>query len=545
MSDRADEDTEVAEDTDIAEVAIVGCGPVGATLAALLAPFVEHVDVFERSTTVFPLPRAAHLDHEVMRVFDAAGVAEAVLPATTPVRGMHFLERRGGAKLFGFDAPDGPTRYGWPAGLMFYQPELEAALRRPSEQCPWVHVHLGHDVEAVVDRGDHVELAVRDLASGESAVHRARYVVGCDGARSTVRRAAGIAFTDLGFDEPWLVLDVELLHDDLDLPEVVQQVCDPARPATFVPMPGDRRRWEFMLLPDEDPAEMERPEVFRRLLSEWVDPDAVEVIRSAVYRFHALVASPWRQGRLLLAGDAAHQMPPFLGQGMCAGVRDAASLAWRLHWVLHDLAGDQLLDTYETERSPHVRSIIDLAVAMGSIICTLDPEVAAARNQQFRDHPELAPSGEPGELLPPLGPGVLQLDEAGAVVPPAGTCFINPRFDETRAYRHGPFDPYDGEPLDRRMPCNFTVLTRSGAPDWSIVWAEGEDDADGFPPRLRAGGWSPPFAEPAVDAWLDEHGAAAVILRPDHYVWGIARSVDELPALVDQLARQLGAPAPS
>lgn len=519
MSDRAD--------AEVAEVAIVGFGPVGATLAALLAPHLEHVEVFERSTTVFPLPRAAHLDHEVMRVFDDAGAASAVLPATTPVKGMHFLERRDGPELFGFDAPDGPTRFGWPSGLMFYQPELEVALRRPSERCPWVHVHLGHDVEAVVDRGDHVELTVRDLASDEVAVHRARYVVGCDGARSTVRRAAGIAFTDLGFDEPWLVLDVELLRDDLDLPEVVQQVCDPARPATFVPMPGNRRRWEFMLLPDEDPAEMERPEVFRRLLGDWVDPDAVEVIRSAVYRFHALVASPWRQGRLLLAGDAAHQMPPFLGQGMCAGVRDAANLAWRLHSVLEGRAGDGLLDSYETERAPHVRSIIDLAVTMGSIICTLDPEVAAARNQQFRDHPELAPQGEPGELLPPLGPGVLQQDEHGAVVPPAGTCFINPRDD----------DPFE-TPLDRRTR-GFTVLTRRGAPDWSITW---DEDVAGGPPRLRPGGWSPPFADAAVDSWLDEHAAAAVILRPDHYVWGIARSVDELPALVDQLADQLGAP---
>jgi len=518
----------------IAEVAIVGFGPVGATLAALLAPFVEHVEVFERSTTVFPLPRAAHLDHEVMRVFDDAGVAEAVLPATTPVKGMHFLERRGGRRLFGFDAPDGPTRYGWPAGLMFYQPELEVALRRPSEQCPRVHLHLGHDVEAVVDRGEHVELTVRDLTSGELAVHRARYVVGCDGARSTVRKAAGIAFTDLGFDEPWLVLDVELRRDGLDLPDVVQQICDPARPATFVPMPGHRRRWEFMLLPDEDPAEMERPEVFRRLLGEWVDPDAVEVIRSAVYRFHALVASPWRHGRLLLAGDAAHQMPPFLGQGMCAGVRDAASLAWRLRCVLDGLAGDDhLLDSYETERAPHVRSIIDLAVSMGSIICTLDPDVAAARNQQFRDHPGLAPKGEPGELLPPLGPGVLQLDEAGAVVPPAGTCFINPRLDDV------------WETALDELVRDFVILTRADEPSWSIAWG---DDESG-PPVLRQvppaspsidAGHRVAFAE--VDAWLDEHGAAAVILRPDHYVWGIARSLDELPALVDQLGAQIGAP---
>lgn len=522
------EGTEGTEGAGVAEVAVVGFGPVGATLTALLAPFLAHIEVFERSTTVFPLPRAAHLDHEVMRVFADAGVADEVLPATTPVRGMHFLERRDGHKLFGFDAPDGPTRYGWPAGLMFYQPELEAALRRPSEQCPSVHVHLGHDVEAVVDRGDHVELTVRDLASGKVTVHRARYVVGCDGARSTVRRAAGIAFTDLGFDEPWLVLDVELLRDDLDLPDVVLQVCDPARPATFVPMPGHRRRWEFMLLPDEDPAEMERPEVFRRLLGDWVDPDAVEVIRSAVYRFHALVASPWRRGRLLLAGDAAHQMPPFLGQGMCAGVRDAAGLAWRLRCVLDGLAGDGVLDSYETERAPHVRSIIDLAVGMGSIICTLDPDVADARNRQFREHPEMAPQGEPGELLPALGPGVLQRDEHGAVVPPAGTCFINPRLGDVR-----------DTALDELVTW-FAVLTRSDAPSWSIAWG---DDDEGGPLALRPSDGAPSVTFPEVDAWLDEHGVAAVVLRPDHYVWGVARTLDELPGLIEQLADQLGVPA--
>lgn len=514
---------------EVADVAIVGLGPVGATLAQLLAPWLDDVRVFERSTDVFPLPRAAHFDHEVMRVFADAGAADRVLPATTPVKGMHFLERRGGPSLFGFDAPEGPTRYGWPAGFMFYQPELERALRHGLDRVPGL-LHLGHDVEGVDDRGDHVELTVRDLASGEAAVHRARYVVGCDGARSTVRRAAGIAFEDLGFDEPWLVLDVELLGDDLDLPDVVQQVCDPARPATFVPMPGRRRRWEFMLLPDEDPAEMERPEVFRRLLGEWVDPDAVRVIRSAVYRFHALVASPWRQGRLLLAGDAAHQMPPFLGQGMCAGVRDAANLAWRLRVVLDGLGADGLLDSYEAERAPHVRSVIDLAVTMGSIICTLDPEVAAARNQQFRDHPELAPAGEPGELLPPLGPGVLQRDATGAVVPPAGTCFINPRLDEPSAAAH--------DELTR----DFVVLTRSDAPTWSLVWGE-DDEVGGGPLRLRIGDGDR-VVFPEVDAWLDEHGAAAVIVRPDHYVWGTARELDELPALVGQLANQLG-PAPT
>ncbi len=518
-----------APEEGVHQVAIVGFGPVGATLAALLAPWLESVAVFERSTTVFPLPRAAHLDHEVMRVFDDAGVADGVLPATTPVKGMHFLDRLGGHKLFGFDAPEGPTRYGWPAGLMFYQPELEAALRGPSEQCPWAEVHLGHDVEAVVDRGDHVELAVRHLASGERSTRRARYVVGCDGARSTVRKAAGISFDDLGFDEPWLVLDVELLRDDLDLPDLVQQVCDPNRPATFVPMPGNRRRWEFMLLPGEDPAEMEQPEVFRRLLGEWVDPDAVRVIRSAVYRFHALVASPWRQGRLLLAGDAAHQMPPFLGQGMCAGVRDAANLAWRLRWVL---AGhpDTLLDSYETERSPHVRSIIDLAVAMGSIICTLDPDVAATRNQQFREHPELAPTGEAGELLPALGPGVLQRDAAGAVVPPVGTCFINPRLDDVFA-----------TPLDEYHRSHFSILTRCGTPTWSLDWDD-RAGGNGGRPTLRSG---PPLSAdhqfPEVDAWLEEHGAEAVIVRPDHYVWGVATSLDDLPALIDQLGAQLSA----
>lgn len=514
---------------EVADVAIVGLGPVGATLAQLLVPWFDGVRVFERSTDVFPLPRAAHFDHEVMRVFADAGAADRVLPATTPVKGMHFLERRGGSTLFGFDAPEGPTRYGWPAGFMFYQPELERALRHGLDRVPGL-LHLGHDVEGVDDRGDHVELTVRDLASGDVSVHAARYVVGCDGARSTVRRAAGIAFTDLGFDEPWLVLDVELLREDLALPDVVQQVCDPVRPATFVPMPGNRRRWEFMLLPDEDPAEMERPEVFRRLLAEWVDPDAVEVIRSAVYRFHALVASPWRRGRLLLAGDAAHQMPPFLGQGMCAGVRDAANLAWRLRWVLDGLAGERVLDSYETEREPHVRAIIDLAVSMGSIVCTLDPEAAETRNQQFRDHPELAPRGEPGELLPPLGPGVLQHDERGAVVPPAGTCFINPRLDGLPA------------PALDEVHRGFVILTRSEAPSWSITW--GDDDGGGRPhlqPVAQPDASAPRF--PEVDAWLDEHDAAAVILRPDHYVWGVARDLDELPALVGQLADQLGAPA--
>jgi len=263
-----------------------------------------------------------------------------------------------------------------------------------------VTVRLGHEVESITERADSVVLQVRDLATGTIGMVRARYAVGCDGARSLTREAIGSELYDYGFEQPWLVVDT-VLHHPVDLPAIAVQYCDPARPATFIPIGGRRRRWELMLLAGETPQAAEGR--VWELLAPWVGPDDVELERASVYTFHALVARSWRDGRVFLVGDAAHQMPPFLGQGMCAGIRDGANLAWKLDLVARELAGDPLLETYQSEREPHVRALIETAVEAGRIVQTTDPGVAAARDAKLLAAPD-AMSNRPYPM-PLLGPG--------------------------------------------------------------------------------------------------------------------------------------------
>ena len=394
--------------SDLLDCVVVGYGPVGAVAAGLLGQAGLRTAVFEATTSVYHLPRAAHLDAEIMRILQQLGVADEVLPSCAPVKGMHFINADGDA-LLRFDVADGQ---GW----MFYQPDLERALRNGVDRDPHVEVHLAHEIVAFEQHHGHVAVTVRDITHDAQRVVRARYLIGADGARSIVRKQAGLGVEDLRFDQPWLVVDT-LLRRDVELPALVQQICDPARPTTFIPMCGARRRGAFMLLPDEDTAAMEKLERIAKLLSPWVEPDDVEIVRAVVYTFHAVLAHPWRDRRVFLVGDAAHQMPPFLGQGMCSGLRDAHNLVWKLALVAQGLAGDELLDTYETERSPHVRSIIETAVALGGLL--QDPKVAAERDAMMLDPSAGSP---PRGDMPGLAVGVIA-DGGGARVIDASGAF--------------------------------------------------------------------------------------------------------------------------
>jgi 3-(3-hydroxy-phenyl)propionate hydroxylase len=472
------------------DVAVVGCGPVGATFTNLLAQRGLRVAAFEKETDVYHLPRAAHFDGEIMRVFQGLGIAEAVLPTTAPIDGMHFLNADG-EKLFGYDATGSVGPMGWTDNYMFTQPELERVLRARIECAPTAALHLGHEISEIVESPDWVALGVRDRARGEETTVWARYVVGCDGARSLTRTTIGSSLVDYEFDQPWLVVDARPRRD-LGLPRVAVQHCDPARPATFIPFGASRARWEIMLLEGETPADVERPERIRELLAPWVDVDDLEMIRAVVYTFHGLVAERWRRHRVFLMGDAAHQMPPFLGQGMCAGIRDAANLAWKLDLVLRDRAPDQLLDTYQSERDPHVRTVIELAVGIGRIIQTTDRQVAAERDAHFRSG---GGEGMDAVVLPPLGPGLIA--EGG------------------------------GEPIrqvdrmDDELGPGFAVVT----PDLDRLDA----GADTRAAWARLGITTREV--PALAGWCEERDAYAAIVRPDRYVYGLARAPGDLDTL--------------
>ena len=321
-----------------ADVAVIGCGPAGALLANLLGACGLQVLVLERDAEVYPLPRAIHFDGEVMRVFETAGLRTAVEAISRPgLQGMHFNNADGDTLLIrGGSTAHGP--HGCANNHYFHQPELEQVLRQGLQRWPGVQLRSRHEVTAIDDAADGATLQVTDLATGHPHRLRARYVVGCDGARSLVRRTIGSTQADLGLHQPWLVFDVRLKAEAPNLLPYTVQHCDPARPMTLCNVTGNRRRWEIMLMPGDDPAELVQPATIWRLISRWLRPDQAEIERAVIYTFHSVVAQGWRRGHLLLAGDAAHQTPPFLGQGLCAAVRDVANLAWKLDAVLRGLS---------------------------------------------------------------------------------------------------------------------------------------------------------------------------------------------------------------
>jgi 3-(3-hydroxy-phenyl)propionate hydroxylase len=487
------------------DVIVVGCGPVGATVANLLGGYGRSTLVVEKESAIHPQPRAIHFDDEVMRIFQAIGLQREIAAATRPIRGMHFVDRRGRLLLeVSKNAGDHPL-YGFPAANVFYQPTLELILRGGLARFPTVDLRLGWAMEFFTQDESGVTVTLRSK-DGESSTVRGRFLLGCDGASSLIRRRAGIELIDLGLHQPWLVVDLRQPTPTHD-PNFVRQICDPARPATFVPSTGDRRRWEFMLLPGESPAEMLRPERMRALLDPYVD-GTVEIERTAVYTFHALLADRWRADLVFLLGDAAHQMPPFLGQGMCAGMRDAHNLAWKLDRVLGGSSSSALLDTYQTERRPHVAQIIHMARLAGGIIQTRRRASAILRDGWLRTAMAIPPIRRWLRQLETTVPGL----RSGHLAPrnkAAGKLLPQPTV-ECADGRVGLLDTFLGDGFAAihsgdmpQIEVGMRTLRLIGPHD---PWP-GEDNVF----RDRNG---------QLIEWMTAHRADILVVRPDRYVFG-------------------------
>ncbi|HZZ10992.1 MAG TPA: bifunctional 3-(3-hydroxy-phenyl)propionate/3-hydroxycinnamic acid hydroxylase [Paraburkholderia sp.] len=508
----------------IVDVAIIGYGPTSQLLALMLGRAGHSVSVVERWPDLYPLPRAVHFDHEIARLFQAAGVIDDINRIAEITDRYQWRNARDEV-LMDFDwGGMGPS--GWPVSTMFAQPELERVLDRHVKTLPTVTVRQGWSATALVEETDGMRIDIEAgrladgkwIAGGENDVIRARYVVGADGANSMVRNTLGLELEDLGFAFDWLVVDVKP-QTQIEWVPKTWQLCDPARPTTIVPGGPGRRRWEFMLLPGETAEQMNQDAVSWDLLARWnVTPENAVLERHAVYTFRGRWAKQWRKGKVLLAGDAAHLMPPFAGQGMCSGLRDAAALAWRLDAILAGKAGDRLLDSYGPERLNHVREIIDFSIELGKVICITHPETAAARDLQM-----LAAQATPG-FLPPeaprprLGAGLYEAETPGSGwLTPQGRVEINGRL--------GLFDDVFG--------AGFALIAKNKAvlDALSLTNRQALEQQGVIMTHFGDGGFAD--VERVYADYFTQHDIVAIIARPDFYSYGAARTAGECDALVD------------
>jgi len=466
-------------------VVVVGAGPVGVTAALLLARRGIDVLLLDRHRAPYPQPRAVHLDDESLRVLQAAGVADAFAAVSRPMAGLRLLD---GDHRTLAEFPRGAGEHGWPQASMFSQPDLEAVLRAALAEEPRVRFRGGVELTGLSEGSGPVRLTVRDRDGGTEEELLADAVLGCDGANSTVRRLIGGWMRDLGPAERWLVVDL-LADAPLDAWPGVHQVCDPVRPATFMPIAGLRYRAELRLREGESPADLDLPALLDRF-----GAAGCTVVRAAEYTFAARVADRWRRGRVLLCGDAAHLTPPFIGQGLGLGLRDVHQLSWKLAAVLAG-ADDALLDTHQAERAPHARSLVRLAVLLGRLMTGGGPRAAVARRgvlAAVQRVPALAAFAADSRT-PPLRPGPLVRRSRTAPGSPVGRLLPQPTVA-------------GGRRLDDVLGPGWAVLTAGGRvpPDWpGPVFRVGED-----------------LHSPELVRWL---GRRSVLVRPDRIVAAVAR----------------------
>lgn len=513
------------------EVAIVGMGPVGAVLACLLGRAGISVVILDRELAIFDKPRAIVLDHEALRILQACEIERSFLHSVFPHTGTDFVGVDGQLiKLFDPKGP--PFELGWSPNVTFIQPELEAALGRCMDRLPSIVQLRGLNVTTIEQSAEGVEFRAVDREGGER-LFGAEWVIGADGANSIVRETAQLGLEDMDFAEWWVVIDA-WLERETTLPAKTTQYCQPSRPATYVVGPRNLRRWEIKLLPGEDPESFRDETRVRELLSGFADLDALSIWRSAVYRFRAAVARGWRKGRLVIAGDAAHTMPPFLAQGLCAGIRDAGNLGWKLIQVLRRSADASLLDSYEVERKPHVSAIIRHAKEFGLIIGELVPERAEKRDALLAE--QLRTGEVPTErqaFVPDLEAGLID-----ARCEAAGSLFAQPLIRGPGGIDMLMDDLFGPEFLIVARDRGLCELEPELAARWSAIGGQRlllDEETDG-----RQGVVTIHETDGRIASWLDRHGVDAVIVRPDRYVYGAANDRAEVARMAGEIVDALG-----
>lgn len=526
-----------------ADVVVLGAGPVGLAIANYLGQAGVQVLQIEKLDQLIDYPRAIGIDDESLRTVQAIGLVDEVLPHTTPWHAMRFLTPKG--RCFA-DIQPMTDEFGWSRRNAFIQPQVDAVLYRGLARFAKVKTLFSRDVVEFQQDEQGVSLRM-NAPEGRQEIVRARYLVACDGGNSLIRRTLGVSFEGKTAPNQWIVIDVA--NDPLGTPNVYL-CCDPVRPYVSAALPHGVRRFEFMVMPGETEEELGRPENLRQLLAKVLpDPDRVELIRKRVYTHNARLAGQFRVKCVLLAGDAAHIMPVWQGQGYNSGMRDAGNLAWKLALVIKGLAGEALLDTYEQERRAHAKAMIDLSVLAGHVLAPPKRWQGALRDGISWLLNYLPPVKRyflemRFKPMPQYARGAL-VAEQGGKASPVGRLFIQPKV-LTEA----------GESLllDDVIGSNFAVIAWGSDPLWGLsreqveAWrALGTRFIQVLPEvQLKAGREVPEGVIRVGDStgrlkeWFGRYPASIALLRPDRFVAGVAIP-QSLGQVSDQLLRALAA----
>ncbi|WP_170297202.1 bifunctional 3-(3-hydroxy-phenyl)propionate/3-hydroxycinnamic acid hydroxylase [Georgenia thermotolerans] len=487
--------------TDV-DVVVIGGGPVGATALALVGRLGLTAVGLEKDEEMWPTARAVHFDGETMRTLQGLGIAEKFAAVTIPMKHVEVINESG--EVLVHASTDHFGDQAWNDHISFHQPDVERLIRGVVDETPGVELRCGVSVTNLrnVDGGVEVTAVAKD---GTAQTVRARWVIAADGARSGIRQSLGIQNDKYGEDAQWLVVDGQLVGAPGYAADMIQ-FGRHTRPALWLRLPGTRVRMEFMLMPDDDPNEIVTPAAVERISRGALPADKFAPDRQAIYTFRGRIAQQWRSGNVFLAGDAAHQAPPLFGQGLCAGLRDVANLAWKLELVKRGLAGDELLDTYESERKPHATFWVETAANQAVIIQTTDPKVAEGRDEFIRANPTA--SAVP--TSPALGPGLHEGDRDER----AGKLGMQPIL-------------VDGTRLDDMVGTHFLVVADRGIYHQLPAPTKAALDDDGDVVTLL---------DPLkVGQLLASVGAKAAVIRPDHYILGVGDTADDLDRLVHKI----------
>lgn len=520
------------------DVAIVGYGPTGQAAASLLSKLGHRVCAYERWPSLYGLPRLIGFDAESARMLQAAGDVNVALRESCPIR-----------EYTTYDGDFTPLIHyewgedhlcGYPIKTATYQPYIEDAMD-DAARGRGARINTGWQVTEVSQDVDGVDLVAvpwsredgsANLEPATSKKVRAKYLIGADGANSVVRDNLSFPRENFPYHDAWLSIDIERRQPlpDRFIYGHSWQVADVGKVLVAVPAGTHRMRFEFQVDPDADHTPLLQEDVAYGMLEEHlgITREQVEIVRLTIYPFGAMLAQEWRRGRIFLAGDAAHLMPPFLGEGAASGMRDAVTLAWKLDLVLRGVAEPSLLDTYQEERLPHVRHHVLVSVAIGEVVTERDPEKSAARTAELREG-----NAPPPPPDPTLTEGVLLRDEDGELVVQAGE--LAPQGWIHLEGATGRFDDVVG--------WGFQLVVADADPfellneDQRVFLESIQCKAVGVTTREDSGlaldiTW-------AYDRWFEEHGVVAFLMRPDFYIFGTVAKAAQIPGMVEALRAQL------